>query len=112
MKKAILIGNGINQVSDNGASWTALLNKLASKPRTKHEEKVRKAKPFTLWFEEISSKKKTKNLKERVAAELKAGLKPNDIHEEIMGLGFENILTTNYDYNLEDSTKQNWTSNN
>ncbi len=53
MKKVLLIGNGINQVSDNGASWTALLNKLAGKPKNEREKKVRNAKPFTLWFEEL-----------------------------------------------------------
>lgn len=111
MKKVILVGNGINQVSDNGASWTALLNKLAGEPKTQHEEKVRKAKPFTLWFEEISSSTRKKNLKESVATALRTGLRPNSMHTEIMDLDFENILTTNYDYNLENSTNYVWKSN-
>jgi len=111
MKRAAFVGNGANLVSDNGASWSALLNKLAGTPKTVHEKEVRDAKPFTLWFEEIASKTKKKNLKKSVAMALKNGLEPNSIHTEIMALGFENVLTTNYDYNLESSTKDIWKSN-
>lgn len=108
MDKVLLVGNGINQVSDDGASWTALLNSLAGKPITEHEESVRKEKPFTLWFEELSSRTSTKDLKESVATALETGIRPNNIHKDIVDLGFENILTTNYDYNLEDSTENDW----
>ena len=111
MKKVLLIGNGINQVSDGGASWTTLLNKLAGEPKTEHEEAVRKAKPFTLWFEELSSRSRKKNLKESVATALSKGLRPNSIHAEIMTLEYENIITTNYDYNLENARGDVWRQN-
>lgn len=111
MDKVLLVGNGINLVSDNGARWATLLNGLAGKPTTKHEEKVRKEKPFTLWFEEISSRSRKKDLKESMATALDKGLRPNSIHKEIVRLGFKNILTTNYDYNLEASTENKWKAN-
>ena len=50
-------------------------------------------------------------MKKSVAAALKTGLKPNKIHSEIMSLDAENILTTNYDYNLENATELVWKSN-
>ena len=111
MKKVLLIGNGINQVSDNGASWNALLNKLAGKPKNEREKKVRNAKPFTLWFEELSSTTKKRDLKESVADALKSGIPPNKFHTEIMAMDFQNILTTNYDYNLENATDTGWRPN-
>ena len=88
-----------------------MLNKLAGEPKTKHEEEVRKEKPFTLWFEELSSRTRRRNLKKSVAVALKRGLNPNSIHTEIMAVNIENILTTNYDYNLENSTQHVWKSN-
>ena len=111
MRNALFIGNGINLVSDEGASWTALLNELAGDPKTLHEEAVRKEKPFTLWFEELSRTSNTKKLKKRVAEVLEDGLTTNSIHTEIMNLNVENVLTTNYDYNLENASRDSWSLN-
>jgi len=111
MNRAILVGNGVNQVSDGGASWSALLNALAGRPKTEHQKNVRDAKPFTLWFEEIASRARKKNLKAAVSKELERRVKPNNVHAEIMNLEFQSVLTTNYDYNLEKSTGKVWKSN-
>ncbi|MEW8192674.1 MAG: SIR2 family protein [Candidatus Thiodiazotropha sp.] len=111
MERCLLIGNGFNLVSDRGASWNALLNKLAGKPRTQHEEDIRKAKPFTLWFEEISSKKRSGDLKSEIAEYLAESVTTNNHHEDVMSLGIQNILTTNYDYNLEEASGEAWYQN-
>ena len=110
-KKILLIGNGFNLVSDGGASWNALLNSLAGIPRTKHESDVRKAKPFTLWFEEVACGRQHRLLKQRIAEDLKGRVAPNRHHKVLMELNFEHILTTNYDYNLESADGGNWIPN-
>jgi hypothetical protein len=111
MERILLVGNGFNLVSDGGASWNALLNKLAGAAKTIHEEDVRKAKPFTLWFEEIKNRSRKRNLKQLIAVSLKKELSPNGHHVDVMALGFQHILTTNYDYTLEEATGESWRSN-
>lgn len=111
MKRILLVGNGFNLLSNGGTSWNELLNQLAGAPKTQHEEEVRSAKPFTLWFEEIASKQGRRDLKQVIADFLKEQMKPNRQQKELMALDFEHILTTNYDYNLENSTGQQWDSN-
>jgi len=108
MARVLFVGNGFNLVSDGGASWNSLLNKLAGDATTQHEEMVRKAKPFTLWFEEIKSTSKQSDLKQVVSESLEGGLSPNKHHVDVMALGFQHILTTNYDYNLENVTGEKW----
>lgn len=111
MERILFVGNGFNQVSDDGAGWKSLLNKLAGTAKTKHEEEVRDAKPFTLWFEELSSRSRRKHLKTFVANSLSSTLKHNRHHVDAMTLSFQHVLTTNYDYNLERATEDNWRSN-
>ena len=110
MDRILFVGNGFNLVSDGGASWNALLNNLAGVARTAHEEEVRKAKPFTLWFEEIQNLSLKRNLKQDIADSLRRGMATNQHHADVMGLYFEHILTTNYDYNLELATGKHWNS--
>ena len=117
MQRVLFLGNGFNQISDSGASWKSLLNKLAGAAKTQHEEEVREAKPFTLWFEELRQRSRRKNLKQFVADTLSAGLSPNDYHAEVMALDVQHVLTTNYDYSLEkavkleEASKEKWRSN-
>ena len=111
MERILFVGNGFNQVSDGGASWNALLNKLAGTTKTEHEEEVRKAKPFTLWFEEIKNTSRRRDLKKFVADSLAKGLSPNEHHSAVMSLDFQHVFTTNYDYNLELATGKKWKLN-
>lgn len=108
--KVLLVGNGFNLVSDKGAGWNALLNRIAGEATTEHEEKVRKAKPFTLWYEEIIRRSSSIYMKDEIAEYLR-DLEPNNYHIELMNLGFSNILTTNYDYNLEKACNKDWQTN-
>ncbi|SHN92066.1 hypothetical protein BHECKSOX_116 [Bathymodiolus heckerae thiotrophic gill symbiont] len=111
MARILFIGNGLNLVSDGGASWNSLLNRLAGDAKTQHEEMVRKAKPFTLWFEEIKNSSKKRNLNELVSESLVKELSSNKHHVDVMELGFQHILTTNYDYSLEEATGAEWKLN-
>lgn len=49
MERALLIGNGLNQLTNKNFSWDDLMNDLAGLPFTDHEIEIRKEKPFTLW---------------------------------------------------------------
>lgn len=110
-EKVLLVGNGFNLVSDGGASWNALLNNLAGTPKTDHEMEVRQAKPFTLWFEEVATGGRHRQLKENIAKDLNKRVSPNKHHKDLMALNFQHILTTNYDYNLEAADGGSWIPN-
>jgi hypothetical protein len=110
MTKILLVGNGLNRVSYNAASWNHLLNNLAGPTKSPHDKKVRELKPFTLWFEEIVRGGAPLPLKKDIAEFLKGGV-PNKHHKALMALNFQHILTTNYDYNLEAAYGGNWSSN-
>lgn len=109
--KILLVGNGINLVSDKSVSWNDLLNRIAGTASTTHEEDIRNAKPFTLWFEEIIRKSGSSNIKNQISSYLDNYLVSNKYHSQLMDLGFDNILTTNYDYNLENSQPDEWHTN-
>ena len=110
-ERILLVGNGFNLVSDEGASWNALLNRLAEPPKNEYEIEVRDAKPFTLWFEEIAHGDRHRRLKQRIAEDLKTRVAHNEHHKNLMALDFQHILTTNYDYNLEAADGGGWTQN-
>ncbi|HIE8484541.1 TPA: SIR2 family protein [Klebsiella variicola subsp. variicola] len=109
---SLLIGNGINNIT-NGNSWFDVLNNLAVTYGINidtHE------KPFPLAYEEIyfniSNKQMNgfseNKIKDSIASKINT-IKPNEIHQRIIELECNNILTTNYDlafeYCLDDSIK-------
>lgn len=101
----LFIGNGLNRVSNQGTAWDSSLDQLAGTPETqdRDEGKIRKEKPFTLWFEELRNRSDRTNLKQTFANEILSKLEHNDLHKQVMSLDMQHILTTNYDYNLEKS---------
>lgn len=119
MKKrdlALLVGNDINNIS-NGNSWNDLLQNIVNKLEIGDQIDVGKptSKPFPLLYEEIflsalakrncSSEKLNnleKDLKKFISKSVQS-IRPNSIHEKIMSLEFEDIMTTNYEYSLQKS---------
>jgi hypothetical protein len=70
-----------------------------------------KAKPFPLLYEEIFLRSlKTEETSEisvkKYIASLTSNFKPNIIHKQIMDLEIEDIMTTNYEYTLQQSLLQ------
>lgn len=110
---AILVGNGINRVCGSQLSWAQLLKDIARN----YDIKVdidNPLKPFPLSFEEMlsgkqgitSSDDKLKNLKTRIKDVLEKDaekLIQRDLFQKIFDTAEKEILTTNYDYNLETS---------
>lgn len=102
--KVLLVGNGINNVS-NKLAWRQLIQDLIAYIGAAGQIEIRN-KPFPLLYEEIFIEAvkyrefSEKEIKEFIAEKV-SGLKRSPIHDEIIKLNFQNILTTNYDYNLE-----------
>lgn len=114
-KRALLTGNGINQLdSSQSISWGKLLEDLKSIYRIK-VDLGNDFKPFPLGFEEMLHRKEgrnpfndqLKNLKVRIRENIDNQLNAkdgfNEYHTKIMGVGYSDIITTNYDYSLEQS---------
>lgn len=119
-KKALLIGNGINQLDKKqSVSWGELLNELKSSFNI-DVDLDNEFKPFPLGFDEMLHRKgasnnfddQLKNLKISIKKNIDSQLdgKPgyNDYHKRIMVMDYDDILTTNYDYGLEKSFVPNF----
>ncbi|HEX2900118.1 MAG TPA: SIR2 family protein [Bacteroidia bacterium] len=107
MRKVLLLGNGINRI-DNNYSWNNLMDDLLA--YAKMEDAITlDNKPFPLLYEEIYLRLTSyehhpeAGVKEKIA-ELVRNVKSNDLHRKAMRLNADEILTTNYDYNLESVT--------
>lgn len=113
-EKALFLGNGIHRTNNNtGISWGELLKKISAKfsINTNLDNNL---KPFPLMFEEMLYTKvgvneiqdKVHNLKTSISKILLDDAKnliDNRIHKGFMNSGINEIITTNYDYNLESS---------
>lgn len=109
-KKALLIGNDINNATQ-AYSWQDLINGLLD--YAKINRKINQIdKPFPLLYEEIylnsarAHKTPERRLKSYIAAQTRR-MQPNQLHRQVLDLGIENILTTNYDLLFEKTSGLN-----
>lgn len=107
MAISVLMGNGINRVSNKEASWEHVLRALREPGASRREIEYLKHKPFALVYEEVllsgSSDDKQSDeiaMKKRIA-KLVDGLATNEFHQRVMTSGARHVLTTNYDYGFE-----------
>ncbi len=105
-KPVLLLGNGINRI-DNSYSWEQLMTELLDYCGLRESISV-KGKPFPLLYEEIYLRWHEKSPLEHKEMDLKKKMRSllkkitfNDLHRRVMSLPVSDILTTNYDYNLE-----------
>lgn len=112
MAISLLIGNGINRVSNREASWEYVLRALQDKNPSRKELEYIKHKPFALVYEEIllsgpSEDKQAdeQDMKKRIA-NLVDVLDFNEYHGRVMKSGVKHVLTTNYDYGFEKASDQ------
>lgn len=101
-QNAILLGNGINNVSHNH-SWKDLLKHLDNRIRLED-------KSYPMAFEEIVLNRSTENkqdydsslktIKDCISESCK-NIELNKFHSKISGIDVKTILTTNYDYAIE-----------
>ncbi|MEM7035621.1 MAG: SIR2 family protein [Bacteroidota bacterium] len=103
-RKVLLLGNGINRI-DNDYSWEHLMRELLDFTGLTDSISV-KDKPFPLLYEEIylrwveHSRKPELELKRKIR-DLLRNIRSNSLHKQVMGMQVDEVLTTNYDYNLE-----------
>lgn len=121
-EKALFLGNGIHRTETNKfRSWGELLEKISSIYGIDTDLK-NELKPFPLAFEEMISTKvgsnefqnKLRNLKTKISKILMEDSKKlidSEIHRGFMQSGIKEIITTNYDYNLELSIRNDFLQN-
>jgi len=106
----LFVGNSPNQVHGTGQSWSGLLASLRISASMAQDDAAHELKPFPLHFEEIRNRYLAANPDQTDAnvvakvAELFRGMKPNQVHTQLMDLAFSEIVTTNYDDCLERAT--------
>jgi hypothetical protein len=101
MKTSILFGNGLNRAVHSSISWNELLEKIMRKNIFNSKDL-----PNTLIYERIFLDRKKGNEEQNIKneiAELLQQTQPNELYDEMLSLGCNNYLTTNYDYALEKS---------
>jgi hypothetical protein len=103
MKKALLLGNGLNRL-DKNYSWAQLIDDLIDFVEPTTELKAT-GKPFSLFYEEIVQAfhgfgRMDYELKVKIA-NLVTQIGTCPLHARLSGLKVSEILTTNYDYNVE-----------
>jgi hypothetical protein len=112
-KTGLLLGNGVNLLdSTQSVSWAKLLNQI-KKQYNINVDIDNEFKPFPIGFEEMLHLKeggntldsKLKNLKQTIKSIIDQQLRNkdgfNEYHSQLAKLGYNDILTTNYDYALE-----------
>ncbi len=121
-QKAFFLGNGIHRTEkNNGISWGSLLKKIGLNYSI-NTDLENDLKPFPLAFEEMLYQKdgrnqflnKLRNLKSEISDILENdanNLIDNEVHNGFMTSGVKEIITTNYDYNLELSLSSNFLKN-
>ncbi len=102
--KVFLIGNGINNINTT-YTWTQLIEDLIGYIGATGQIKVEN-KPFPLLYEEIiveavKNRDFTENDIKTFIAKKIYKLESNSLHEQILGMGAQNILTSNYDLTFE-----------
>jgi hypothetical protein len=110
--KALFLGNGINRVAQGAISWGSLLENISGEFEIDIDLQ-NDLKPFPLAFEEMLVHKKGKNpyeklhkLKQYIGHIFTTAAIDNEqleLHGRFMNSGIREIITTNYDYNLERS---------
>ncbi len=122
-KRALLVGNGINRLDSNQSfSWSELLQELKDSNNIDVDlDNI--FKPFPLAFEEMLHRKsggdhfndKIKSLKQQIRRSIDRQLQNkegfNEYHTKLVTLGYDDILTTNYDYSLQNSVDKDFLAN-
>jgi hypothetical protein len=120
MKRALLIGNGVNRLKpEESYSWGDLLSKLKDQGDFPVDLN-NSLKPFPLAFDEVlhankselELKEKLRKLKKKIRESIERQLEHkngwNEYHRKLVFLGYDDILTTNYDYSFQLSADENF----
>ena len=106
----LFIGNGLTKTIDRSSNWSKLLEDVANENGSSLIDGI----PMTLQFEHIVNQKMKLNpsLGDKAYLEIKGAiasklntirLKPDAVHYKLKELPADHIITTNYDYLIEES---------
>lgn len=110
--KTLFIGNGLNYLGNEECTWENLIKDLIKTVRKEHIIGLSNV-PFPILYEEIFLRGLRFNgLSEDVllnrVIEKMSKMKPNGAHKLLVNSKVDNIITTNYDYNIEKSLLENF----
>ena len=105
MKNTLFFGNGLNRISKQSVSWDSLLDRLKG-----DQDFSSKTLPYTMVYERIFIQGPVVEgagidelqVKCQIADALKAQ-GGNFIYDKVVSMDFDNYLTTNYDYAIEEA---------
>lgn len=104
MKNILLVGNGPNYLSGD-FSWQNAVRVAAQLFRRASEAEQLIKEPLPLVYEALvcGAPSEEGAVKVELARQMQK-IRHNECHQELMGLGWRTVLTTNYDYCLEESS--------
>ena len=112
MGKVLLVGNGPNYFSGR-FSWVDVVRATAKHSHLLNQTEKIINEPLPLVYETIAGRYPSKErwARKKLADQLRL-IPPNDVHRDLMGLGWETVLTNNYDHCLEKATGHKFVSAN
>lgn len=100
MKNVLLLGNGIDRsFNTHGISWQGLLEKMTTNPNIPEHQPLPFPLEIVLRTNDHVDEVLKKNSRELFSSAEDAGLRR--ILARLLTMGFDEILTTNYDYTIE-----------
>ena len=118
MKKTILLGNGINRCILSNVSWGDLLSTIA----TKYDVEINQNISFPMQFEtlvnqvlmnsKIAKDDAYTEIKQEIISLLKTATLPNNAPHKALTDNADSIITTNYDFLIEQSNDKNFSIEN
>ena len=99
MKNVLLLGNGIDRIfNSHGISWQKLLDKMTTNPNIPEHHGLPFPLEVVLRTNDHVDEVLKKHGNELFSSAEDAGLR--DILGQLLTMGFDEILTTNYDYTI------------
>ncbi len=101
MASVLLVGNGVNQAFSS-ASWEALVKKVRDKYKPDISWADLKYLPFTMQIVAASKNKVDKAMQDLSRdMNTKISLEQKDFLDRVLSLSIDNVVTTNYTFELE-----------
>ena len=118
MRKTILLGNGINRCILSKVSWGDLLSTIATKYNVEINQNISFPMQFETLVNQVLINSKTAiddaytEIKEEIITLLKAATLPNNAPHKALTDNADSIITTNYDFLIEQSIDKNFSIEN
>lgn len=118
MRKTILLGNGINRCILSNVSWGDLLSTIATKYNIEINQNISFPMQFETLVNQVLINSKTAiddaytEIKQEIISLLKSAALPNNAPHKALTDNADSIITTNYDFLIEQSIDKNFSFEN